>query len=445
MSMNEPLTPWAFQDEGIARGLKGNVLINFERGLGKTLVGVEVGKRMRAYTPTKMTLVIASPKNVRGQWVEAIQRQDPDTPIELWDTTTKYENVSMDRPVWVVVYYDIVKKLLPVLTRYLWSSIIADEAHKLKNRDAQRTQATKRIQASRLVGLTADLFERSPGEIWSLLNWFQPERYRAYWPFDNKYVLRRATPFGYDEILGIKPEMVNEFVQEVRPYLIHRTKKQVRPDMPPLIQTIMPIELDPAQRRLYDKVRKATDIELVLDKDNSMLIRSKFTTLHQIASWPEQAGFEGPSAKLTWLAEYVEGNPTGQMLVFSRYRRTTQHLHARLCEWTGSQQALVIGGEAPTLIDEFRAGKVRFLVGTIAALGEAFDLPMASTSIFFDSDMNANLMRQAMDRIHRLTITESKQVIFLHGVRTVDKHVHNVVTGKWSEQQMLAHFLSDKD
>jgi SNF2 family DNA or RNA helicase len=439
----QPMIPWPFQDEGIERCLRKNTLINFERGLGKTLVGVEAGRRMREFTPTKMTLVIASPKSVRSQWVDTIKRQDPQTPIELWDGSTQYDNVPMGRPLWVIVYYDILPKMLPVLTRYLWSSVIADEAHKIKNKDAKRTIACKRIQGSRLLGLTADTFERSPGEMWSILNWFEPQRFRAYWPFDNKYVLRRPTPFGYDEVLGIKPEMVNEFVREVGPYIMHRTKAQVRPDMPPLIETTIDIELDAAQRRLYDKVRKQKDIEFVLDEHNSMLIKSKFTALHQIASWPEQAGFEGPSAKLSWLMEYVEGNPTGQMLVFSRYRRTALEIHRRISEQQKQMQAMVIGGQDPYRIDEFRRGEVRFLVGTIAALGEAYDLPMASTSIFVDCEMRANLMSQAMDRTHRLTITEAKHVIFLQAARTVDRHVMNMINGKWDEQQMLSRFLQE--
>lgn len=439
------LTPWPFQADAIAASLSGEVVENLSCGLGKTFIATEIARASRANSGLTRNLIILSPKSIAAQWEETIWRQEQwAVPIEIWDANTVDSVVGDGHPVWVMLHYASLKKYMPELLKYRWACVVAEECQKIKNRDAQRTKFLKKIRAAHKVPMTGTLMEKSPADLWSVLNWIRPKDYTSFWAFHNKYVYTQKNYMGYDEDIGTKPDMVEELGRELKPLVFRRTKQQVAPDMPPLIRTIMPIDLDPKQRALYDKIRKAKDIEVDLGGDEPELIRpgmSRFTFMHRIASDPAMLGFNCPSSKMEWVREYVDNNPGEQIVVFSRYRGVP----LRLREELGERCALVIGGQAPQLLREFRAGDVQVLTATIGAGGEGLDFPMARTSIFVDCDWYGITMEQAVDRIHRLNITEPKQAIYLTARRTVDRLVRKALDRKWKESQLLHSFMEGAD
>lgn len=438
----QPLKPWPFQHEAIDIGVDRDYLLCLPCGLGKTLIAIETGIEVRRRITQSRILVVIHPKVAGEQWRAAIRRQDPDAQIEVWTNKTRYTDLDLDNPIWIIINYDMLPKLINVLDKYQWAVVISDEAHKVKNKDAKRTIALKRIQAHRRIAMTATPIERSAADLWSLLNWLKPKQYTSYWRFFNKYVLTEQGYGGYDVIVGTKPHMVHELADELRPVLFRRNETEVAPDMPPLIEQHVPIELNRDQRTIYDKIRKAKDIEVDLGGAEPELIQEgmdRFTWMHQVASDPHAVGLKQSSAKVEWVQAYVEDNPDQQMIIFSRYREVAK----RMARDLGA--ALVLGGQDAYRIDEFIDGRMRIMCGTIGAMGTALDLPMARTCIFMDQEWSTILMEQAMKRVHRLGITESKHVIFLEAERTVDQKIKKALLNKWTDKQLLYATMQEDD
>jgi SNF2 family DNA or RNA helicase len=328
--------------------------------------------------------------------------------------------------------------------RILWDVIVADEAHKIKDKDAKRTVALKKLDHKmglRKIAMSGTPMEKSPADLWSVLNWLEPKKFHAYWPFVDKYV---ATLPGFvgRKMVGTKPEALQELASELRPRMIRRSKAEAMPDMPPLIETVVPLYLEPNQRKAYLLVKEAKDLvikfsdvsdisEVIVAHELTRIIR-----MQQIASDPAELAVRGEGVKQLWVKEYVRDNPDEQLLVFSRFRNVAVRFAMEL------NAACIVGGKAPYKLDEFLEGKVRVLCGTIGAMGTALDMPMARTSIFVDTEWSSISMTQATQRMHRAGITEAKHLIYLEAVGTVDKLIRYAVKYKWTDAELVYKFLN---
>lgn len=54
-------------------------------------------------------------------------------------------------------------------------------------------------------------------------------------------------------------------------------------------------------------------------------------------------------------------------------------------------------------------------------------------------------MQQAIDRIHRINITNAKHLYFLRCVDTVDALVHMAIREKWTTKELAEHYLNGRD
>jgi SNF2 family DNA or RNA helicase len=435
-------TLYNYQRQTEHKAFKSNLFIAFEPGLGKTVTAIELGKDIMA-SPALINasaVLVICPKRLRLQWISMIQEQDPITPITLIETGMVFKGRELSG--WVVSHYEAVVDTQKYLRQRVWGLVIVDEAHHIKNRKALRTKAVRSIEAIRKVALSAVPMDRSPAELWSVLNWMFPNTYRSYWNFIEKYCSMEAVPpwltggkyAGASKIVGTKNEL--QLVDELSPFFIRYTKQQVAPELPPKTVTKVPVEMYPEQEALYNKIAKAKDI--VVDEIIIPNILARITRLQQVTSDPSAAGFGTmPSAKCDWVAEYLEDNPEIAVVIFTRFRATAKALAARFeCEY-------IVGGteEWPEFLD----GRNRVITGTIAAMGEGIDgLQRADVAIFVDQEWSTALMTNAMDRIHRLGIQAPKQIIHLYCPHTKDELVLRALDEKWTNQQLVYHYLEQE-
>jgi SNF2 family DNA or RNA helicase len=353
---------------------------------------------------------------------------------------------------WVVTHYEAVVGDPLYYLGVRWSTIIVDEAHRIKNKDAQRTKAIKSLGAYRRIALTGTPMEKSPADLWSILNWLYPSQFRSYWGFFNEYVDFDMHPAGFRMIKG--GQNLESLGRVLKPFTLRRTKFEVRDELPELLKQDVLVDMEPMQRALYDEIRKSRDILVTLKdldgSDRQLVIKNalgKFLRLHQAATDPKLLGDPGrcPSAKIEWTLDYIHDNPYEKFVVFTSYHNTA----IRLYEMLGA--SIVVGGLGKGVTDkeiaDFRSGKRRTLVGTIAGLGEGVDLPEATTAIFVDSTWSTILMNQAADRIHRLgqDVETPRSVIYLHAANTVDLLVASALERKWTEAELVYAFLREAE
>ena len=425
--------PHPYQNTAIELGKSRNMMLLDDRGLGKTLCCVEIGKSAVGFPK----LVICN-KTARAQWKDEILDQCPDAEVLILDKISKGSRFQRD--CWIIIHYWVASAFKKYLSESaLYGAVFIDEAHRIKNRQTDISKSIHKIESLRKVAVSGTPIEHGPRDFWSSLNWLYPNQYRSLWDFVKKHceLKKQWTPNGIKNVTTGRCIDPARLAREIAPFSIRRMKSEVAPWLPPKRIFRIPVEMESNQRKLYDFIDSVEDIEAVDDDGEYHYLpnqMAKLTRLHQIASNPAILNRNGESAKLLWVDDYLRDNPNTRCIIVSRYKSNANMMAHRY------NAAIVVGGHEEGL-DEFKSGSVKHLVGTIAALGESHSLPMADCVICVDQDYNSILMDQVIDRHHRTNTTAQKDVIMLFIPGTVDDLVLKCIDEKLSENELIYEFM----
>ena len=427
-------TPYPYQEEAIQKALESTgLIVADECGLGKTIVAIETAKRSRGDTTSWRCLIMCPPALI-PQWIDEIEEQDPGQPVYVvnrqpvaFGSLTGY---------FVMSIYDLTASYVrEALGTVLFDLMIIDEAHRIKNRQTKTAKYAKAVPAARRIALTGTPMEKTPADLWSLLNWVSPDDFKVYWSFVHKNLEVEA---GYWEryIIG-GPKDPIKFGELLAPHVVRRTKEEVVTDLPERLTFEVRVDMTPKQKDLYNRVKQSKDILVHIDEDKDLLVLnvlSQITKLQQISSWPRllDDGFTDESGKLDWLWTFIEDHPDDRMVIFTRFRDLAWDLSQRL------ESDVVIGGLRKQTPDP------KYVVGTIDAMGEGLNFQWAKHAIFLDSHWSNTKMSQAIDRIHRVNITEPKNIYFLHSCRE-DRLILHAMEKKMTQSELVYYYLNEAD
>src|SRR5271157_4192053 len=109
--------------------------------------------------------------------------------------------------------------------------IVFDEAHKLKNRQAQQTKGAYLITGftPRLILATGTPIENHPGDAWSLLHMIDPILFASYWAFVERYCIIQQLPKPpYPRIImGPRSDTKQELRELLAKYMLRREKNEL--------------------------------------------------------------------------------------------------------------------------------------------------------------------------------------------------------------------------
>jgi SNF2 family DNA or RNA helicase len=416
-------TPRPYQASAAQFASKRNLLLADECGLGKTLTAITAAQNAGA-----KTVLVVCPLRVRAQWIVEIADQAPRDRVQLHMYGVPFQHYK-HKDGWFITHYEAARDDASLASR-LWDFMIIDEAHRIKNRNAQWTRELKHIPSVRKMALTGTPMEKTPADLWSLLNWLYPGSYRSYWRFYEKYVdyVVEGWQRKYRVIRG--PKNTRQLGKELSRTYLRRTKKEVEPDLPPRIEQKIYIPMYEPQDKVYSEIYESKDILLEYEGTEMFIPNALalFSKLHQVSVLPEAIGLNILSSKMTWLWDWLDDNPD-PVIIFSKYRKVIEYVASEIGCPT------IVGGvrEVPK---SFLDGTDRVVAGTISAMGEGLNLQKAEVAIFLDQEWSATMMTQAIDRIHRIGIDSPKLVYYLTSSRT-DDHVLKSVKEKWSNSEMI--------
>lgn len=395
------------------------------------------------------TLIVA-PLPVLGHWEREAARWYPDlhvvrgtgTPKQRVTARTQVDDAGRSRgettPTALLVNYETLRGDIDALTGVRWDAFVADEAHRLKNRNAQVTKASVKVAkiARYLALVTGTPILNRPDEIWSLLRLCAPRSYKTYWGWVEGYCeTERTTFYGRSPrpvtlIHGLKPERIDDLREEVAGYLLQRPLETLLPDLPETTEIMLPVTLSPAERRAYDQLAAHAWAEVpggIVTTRNEV---SKITRLRQLAS--DWSGLAAEQVKLGTKAqaalELIADLDGEQVVVLSSYKAAVYALHNAL-EGKGVRSACYTGdqssGEREDALGSFKCGDTQVLVGTIATMGEGVDgLQVARRIIMLDRDWTPARNEQAVARVRRSG--QEHDAVFVHQIyaeNTIDETV----------------------
>ena len=163
-----------------------------------------------------------------------------------------------------------------------------------------------------------------------------------------------------------------------------------------------------------DRERLERILEAITLAGNATEVRREIDELRELAVQALAVESSGSEAKLTKLRGILDeqgffADPGQQLLIFTEFRDTLEHLVERLKGW-GFSTGHIHGGMKPGSRDEpgtrlhaeqqFRDGDIQILVATEAA-GEGINLQCCHILFNYDIPWNPNRLEQRMGRIHR--------------------------------------------
>lgn len=427
------LQPFQVKDIDKMMGLQHCLNAN-PMGLGKT---VETVRYLAANNPK--TALIVCPKIIRTQWKDQLERWG-NLKAEIYDGQ---QNVAPG--IWIINYDKLRnEKTLMKFKEFQWEFLILDEAHKIKSRGAQQTQAVKNIPAAHRVALTGTPILRYVDDLWSILNFLDPQyACNSYHTFVDYFCEQQQTPWG-PKIVGMtkNPNKI-ALLNALLDFISVRNAVKVGAGK---TREIVRLPMTKKQRELYKKEK-----QLLLDElpENCTIANGAVLTIRlmQTTSWPGlfEPGEHGP--KFEWVLEMCKNNPTEKIVVFSVFERTATALKLFL-EDNGIHASTITGKQKAETNEKSRStfieGNSQVLIGTIGAMGQGYDglQEVSHTLIFVDRDWSPEILKQAEDRLNRMGQKKMVNIYYLECQGSFDQHVGRINFNKADD---IRRALNDED
>jgi superfamily II DNA or RNA helicase len=383
----------------------GGILAD-DMGLGKTiqtlahiLVEKEAG---RLDAPA----LVVAPTSLMGNWQAEAARFAPGLRVLLLhgkDRKALFDQVG--EADLVLTTYALLGRDEPALRQHRYHLLILDEAQYIKNSRAKAAQTVRLLDARHRLCLTGTPVQNHLGELWSQFHFLMPGLLGDEKQFNA--VFRKPIEKDGD---ALRKDLL---ARRLKPFMLRRTKDKVATELPPKTEIVLPIELDGAQRDLYETVRVAMDKKVRDAIDSKGLARSHIVILdallklRQVCCDPRllDAAAKAGSAKLDALLELLDTllSEGRNVLVFSQFTSMLalieDALRARSIDY-----ALLTGDtlDRAAPVAAFQRGDVNVFLISLKAGGVGLNLTAADTVIHYDPWWNPASENQATDRAWRI-------------------------------------------
>ncbi|WP_083090512.1 SNF2-related protein [Rothia nasimurium] len=265
-------------------------------------------------------------------------------------------------------------------------AVVADEAHLVKNRSAQRSAKVADLvrSAEYAVLLSGTPMENRVSEFVTLVDYLQPDL---------------VAGGGVDHLLA------SEFRSLIAPAYLRRNQKDVLSELPDMTEHRDWLELTPGDDEAY---------RAAVAEGNFALMRR--------SAWAAEE-----SAKLTRLLEIVSdaADAGRKVLVFSFFLSVLARLEAALGERSvGTISGAMPPTERQAAVDRLKdAAPGSVLLAQITAAGAGLNIQSASVVVLAEPQFKPTIEAQAIARAHRMGQTHAVDVFRLLGADTVDERM----------------------
>ena len=249
-----------YQREGLAwlQFLRANELSGIladDMGLGKTaqtlahlLLEKEAGRL------DKPALVIL-PTSLIFNWKNEAARFAPDLRVlSLHGPERKQRFAEISEHDVVLTTYPLLWRDADELMQHSYHLLILDEAQTVKNAQSQSAEAVRKIDARHRLCLTGTPLENHLGELWSQFDFLLP----GFLGTSKQFTRHWRTPIEKQGDMARRSLLA----RRIRPFILRRKKEDVARELPPKTIIVRSVELEGAQRDLYETVRAAMDAKV---------------------------------------------------------------------------------------------------------------------------------------------------------------------------------------
>lgn len=372
------------------------VLLGDEMGLGKTMQALAAFCHLAA-TGARHFLVVC-PLSVVVNWKREVESQTGLAAIEVYG-----DNRAMEMSLWAaqggvaITSFETLNKL-PIPAIVDLQLMVVDEAHYVKNPQAQRTKSVMAAaeRAKRVLFMSGTPLENKVEEMEFLIQCLQPQ--------------------VAEKIKDLKQLVhAEDFRKAIAPVYLRRVREDVLKELPELVEKEQWGLMNQDEMNAY--------------KD--ALVNGSFMAVRQV-SW--QLSDMAKSTKAQRLKEICEEAREGgrKLIIFSFFKDVLSKVSTMLGEYCiGVIDGSVPASERQGMIDKLKeapAGSA--LVCQIQAGGVGLNIQAASVVVFCEPQIKPSLETQAVARAYRMGQSQSVLVHRLLMDDTVDERVMEILKQK---------------
>eukprot|EP00092_Neocalanus_flemingeri_P005977 GFUD01006438.1.p1 GENE.GFUD01006438.1~~GFUD01006438.1.p1 ORF type:complete len:2243 (+),score=699.78 GFUD01006438.1:100-6828(+) len=448
---NETLRLRDYQLDGINFLLKAwsngdSTILADEMGLGKTIQSITFLKYLFHNYPFKGPMLVCVPLSTMAAWQKEFLTWAPDINMVCYVGDSKsreiirtHECENADGELIfnvLLTNYEMVCKDKTFFQDIVWSNIVVDEAHRLKNKESLLYNVLIAIESHHRLLLTGTPLQNSLKELWCLMNYLQLHNINidSWDDFESNYGTQEDRASGYVKLHSL-----------LKPYIIRRMKKDVEKSLPPKVEQILRVDMTVRQKKIYKLVLTKNFEALSKGKNqvsllNIMMQLRKTCNHAELISVEEEEIAVNPEDRLKQLI-YGSGKlllldklltrfreKGDRVLIFSQmvimlnimeeYMQLKRYPFQRL-------DGGVSGDKRKQSIAQFNdpnSPDFCFLLSTKAG-GLGINLQTANRVIIFDSDWNPQNDLQAIARAHRIGQKEEVKIFRFVASSSVDEDI----------------------
>ncbi len=386
----------------------GGVLAD-DMGLGKTVQALAHLLTEQEAGRLDRPALIVMPTTLIPNWREEAARFAPSLKVlDLHGAARKDRFERIGEAHVVLTTYALLWRDHAALAEHEYHLLLLDESQYVKNAASKAATAIRSIKARHRLCMTGTPLENHLGELWAQFDFLLP----GFLGSHNDFTRRWRTPIERQSDT-VRRDLL---AQRVRPFMLRRRKDEVATELPPKTIIVRTVELDGAQRDLYETVRSAMQERVRTAINAQGLARSHIIVLdallklRQVCCDPRLVKLKAveqtaESSKLELLLEMLpeliaEGR---RILLFSQFTSMLALIGEAL-DAANIGYVLLTGETTDRAdpIERFARGEAPVFLISLKAGGVGLNLTAADTVIHYDPWWNPAAESQATDRAHRL-------------------------------------------
>lgn len=433
----------------------GNHINGSSVGTGKSLCSVLYAEMLDLFP-----CMVVCPASVKSGWLREWKETNPDRQVSIISTSSPPEDFEADV---IVINYDILGKRvtkengktsleirLNGMKKKLFSLVIADEIHFLKNRKSIRSKSFKKLihKVPSVIGLTGTLIMNRPAELLNILMLIErikeiaPEdQYHHY--FFERYCNMKETNFGMDISGASNIKELNRLLKECCYFQV--SKRDALKELPPISENVVECEI--TNKRAYKKA-KGDLLQFIEDKfkDEEKVEKAARAEFLVKLSTLKQLSLEGKEKFIKkWVEEWMEANEEEKLLVFASQSTILTKIAEEFKEGL-----LITGGTTTKKRDEilqkfFSQKESRVLFANIGCLGTGVDglQKVCSNMAILELPPRPSDLVQVIGRLERSGQENPVTIQYLLSPETIDQDLWEMLKGKKDVTDMLNKGFQD--
>ena len=404
---------FSFQKEGINFGIKHHCrfLLADEMGVGKTIQAISLCYLYRENWP----VLICCPGSMKYSWKAELMKW-----LLLKEKYIQIINNSRNKLnphcKFYISSYDLLRHIKGKLKSKHFSFVILDEAHCIKNKDAQRTKSIIpiAIRSKRLILLTGTPLLNKPMEGFTSLRILRPDLFYNFNRYGKRYCDPIPTPFGINWSGASYTKELHFILQTM---MIRRLKKDVLNELPTKRRSKIEIEAD---KKILEQIKKN-------EKEKNGINNESVMNLYSLSGLAKIKGV------IEYISDLLEADE--KFLLFAHH----QIVLNRIEEFLKNKKVkyIRIDGKTPQemrfeYVKNFQEdNNIKVAVLSLNAASTGITLTAANIVVFAELIWTPALMIQAEDRAHRIGQNSNfVDIKYLYAPGTIDDYIFSKLKQK---------------